>query len=145
MGVVVVDLDGTLANIDHRLSLIRETPKRWDEFHNACDKDKPNEWCVDLVCAMLEMGHRVKIVTARSDIALIKTLAWLDKHVPGVELAMIRKVRDHRQDDVLKEAWLLDQTKSEILFVVEDRQRVVDMWRRHGLVCLQCDAWAEQG
>lgn len=139
MSVVVCDLDGTLANIDHRLPLIKEhNPRRWDEFRLACDKDVPNEWCVKIVCAMLEMGHTVKIVTARYDVALVKTVKWLDQHVPGVELAMIRKVRDHRQDDVLKEEWLNSQDKSKILFVIDDHQRVVDMWRRNGLVCLQC-------
>jgi hypothetical protein len=27
--------------------------------------------------------------------------------------------------------------------VVDDRQRVVDMWREEGLTCLQCYAWKE--
>jgi len=26
-----------------------------------------------------------------------------------------------------------------IEFVVDDRQQVVDMWRRNGITCLQCD------
>jgi hypothetical protein len=30
----------------------------------------------------------------------------------------------------------IDETK--VLFVVEDRNRVVEMWREEGLVCLQC-------
>jgi hypothetical protein len=28
--------------------------------------------------------------------------------------------------------------KRKVLFVVEDRNRVVEMWREEGLVCLQC-------
>jgi hypothetical protein len=28
--------------------------------------------------------------------------------------------------------------KTKVLFVVEDRSRVVEMWRAEGLVCLQC-------
>jgi hypothetical protein len=28
--------------------------------------------------------------------------------------------------------------KRKVLFVVEDRNRVVEMWRKEGLVCLQC-------
>lgn len=28
--------------------------------------------------------------------------------------------------------------KFDVLFVIDDRKSVVDMWRRNGLVCLQC-------
>jgi hypothetical protein len=37
---------------------------------------------------------------------------------------------------------ILDALKAEgkdILFAVDDRQQVVDMWRRNGITCLQCD------
>jgi hypothetical protein len=33
---------------------------------------------------------------------------------------------------------MLGDIDSRILFVVEDRSRVVKMWRSEGLVCLQC-------
>ena len=37
---------------------------------------------------------------------------------------------------------LVDMT-GRVLFVVDDRQRVVDMWRAEGITCLQCEAWPE--
>ena len=43
-------------------------------------------------------------------------------------------------DDVVKEEWLLslpEEIKSNISIVFEDRKRVVDMWRNHGIQCCQ--------
>ena len=33
--------------------------------------------------------------------------------------------------------------KAEVGFIVDDRQRVVDMWREKGYNVLQCNAWKE--
>jgi len=35
MNVYVFDLDGTLANIDHRLHFIKTKPKNWPAFFEA--------------------------------------------------------------------------------------------------------------
>jgi hypothetical protein len=50
----------------------------------------------------------------------------------------LRKSGDRRSDVIVKREMLhrIDETK--VLFVVEDRNRVVEMWRKEGLVCLQC-------
>ena len=42
-------------------------------------------------------------------------------------------------DDKLKQMWLdqLFTDKSDIVCVFDDRQKVVDMWRSHGLTCMQ--------
>ena len=37
-----------------------------------------------------------------------------------------------------KREMLAGLDRSRILFVVEDRSRVVEMWRSEGLACLQC-------
>ena len=57
-----------------------------------------------------------------------------------VDKLVMRPANLHRPDDALKEAWLLQQTTStraRIVGVFEDRDRVVAMWRRNGLVCFQ--------
>ena len=51
---------------------------------------------------------------------------------------------DFRKDDVIKaeiyEKEILPYYH--VLFVVEDRKSVVEMWREKGVVCLQCD-WGD--
>lgn len=144
---VIVDLDGTLANIDHRLHFIKCEKPDWDSFYAACMNDTSNDWCVALIQS-LTIGYPrdVKIVSARSRVVEKETRSWIKDVLgenPAVELIMLRADGDYTPDDDLKMEWLKKFGKENILFVVDDRQRVVDMWRKEGLVCLQCYAWPE--
>lgn len=150
--IVVVDLDGTLANIDHRLHLIKRDKPDWDGFFRACVDDTPNDWCRELIGSLDHSGLNVFIVSARSKMVFQETVDWLHKHLicrfnthySGPALTMLRAEGDYTPDDELKIKWLNESgLKDRILFVVDDRQRVVDMWRKEGLVCLQCYAWPE--
>lgn len=64
-------------------------------------------------------------------------LFWND--IPFSELLM-RPNKDNRADHLLKQEFLerLLARGDGILFAVDDRQQVVDMWRRNGITCLQC-------
>lgn len=146
--IVVVDLDGTLANVDHRLNLVKREKKWFDKFYELAYKDKPNLWCVRLIQAMVMAGCEVRIVSARPVRLFIQTGEWLIRHgIPTqqVSLSLLRGDKDFTPDVELKRKWLhrSDVKKENILFVVDDRQRVVDMWREEGLVCLQCYHWEE--
>lgn len=144
MKTIVFDLDGTLANIDHRAHYVRQDNPEWDKFYSACDKDTPNAWCMEMMDIFRQQGYPVLIVSARRDTEKSKTLAWLRYHgIKYTDLIMLRKGNDNTEDKKLKKAWLKLFGKENILFVVDDRQKVVDMWREEGLVCLQCYAWKE--
>jgi len=38
---VLVDVDGTIADQSHRERFLTESPKNWNAFFDACDKDAP--------------------------------------------------------------------------------------------------------
>lgn len=146
MKTVVVDLDGTLANVDHRVHLVRREKPDWDAFYGACDQDTPNEWCVRLIEDLRIGGRKVLIVSARRQTESAKTIAWLIKTFGAYgspEVILLRPDGNHEPDTVLKKRWLYGFGKENVLFVVDDRQKVVDMWRAEGLTCLQCYAWEE--
>ena len=75
-----------------------------------------------------------------SESARTETEAWLRRHgIAGwVELHM-RPVGDYRRDDLVKrelyEALIANHYRVEL--VLDDRTRVVKMWRSLGLTCLQ--------
>ena len=50
----------------------------------------------------------------------------------------LRKNGDRRSDVIVKREMLAGIDKAKVLFVVEDRNRVVKMWREEGLVGLVC-------
>lgn len=146
MPTVIFDLDGTLADITHRLHYIKNGNRDWDSFFDNCDRDTP----VDPICRLLRMisqhAYRIVIVSGRSDIVREKTILWLQENQLPFSQIIMRPHGDHRPDDVVKEE-ILDKLLSEnhdILFAVDDRQRVVDMWRRRGITCLQCAQWDEE-
>lgn len=52
----------------------------------------------------------------------------------------MRPAGDYTPDDVLKESWLhamSPEDRARLVMVFDDRDRVVNMWRRNGVVCAQ--------
>jgi phosphoglycolate phosphatase-like HAD superfamily hydrolase len=138
---VIFDLDGTLADISHRLHYIEGPDKDWDAFFKACVHDEPINTIIGILQEMAAGEYRIVIMTGRSDAVLDETMEWLNAWAPigqDFELFM-RKEGDHTPDDALKLKWLNEGyiDKDRIFCVFEDRKRVVDMWRGLGLTCLQ--------
>lgn len=147
--IVLFDLDGTLARVDHRLYLVKHDDPNWKIFNEHCSLDEINDWCKTMVEVFQKSGFRVMIVTARNKAVERQTLWWMaEKEIdPSIEVVFVRsKVGDIGKDADVKRMWLQQSgLKDQILFVVDDRTRVVDMWRSEGLVCLQCNKWDEFG
>ena len=141
---IIVDLDGTLADITHRVHHVQSTKKNWKAFYEAIPHDVPNGWCIELILAMKGRGYQILFLTGRDDLHMEKSREWLSRHAIPFDRLYMRKVGDHRQDDVVKSEIYQREIKNqyEILFVVEDRLKVVEMWRRIGLTCLQCE-WGD--
>ncbi len=138
---IIVDLDGTLTNCDHRLSHLRKSPKDWDAFFLGMGEDELHEWCAQLISSMSKSGHAVILLTGRPDEYRELTTKWLAKHEISYDHLLMRKTDDHRSDSEVK--WELYQQavapRYQVLFCVEDRASVVAMWRENGIRTLQCD------
>jgi len=141
---VIVDLDGTLADINHRVPLVKQEKPDWDAFYDACKYDALNQWCADLMDAMADT-HNVIILSGRSKRCLKDTRDWLKKNnVSYHKLVLVREERDYTPDQDLKRDWMRKFTgRRNVAFIVDDRTRVVEMWRAEGYVCLQCARWEE--
>lgn len=137
--VVIFDIDGTLAKIDHRLKHLEGMTPDWDAFFSTLEEDAPNEWCVKLARLYFNAGYRVYLVSGRPDKYKEKTFSWLEKHgIPYHDLFM-RKEGDYRADDIIKKEILHNHFDlSKIELVIDDRRSVIDMWRKEGLICLAC-------
>jgi FMN phosphatase YigB (HAD superfamily) len=134
---VIFDLDGTLALIEHRRRFITGKKKDWPGFFAACSDDLPNIPVIEAAHAHKSYGHRIVILSARSDEVRAQTLCWLEEHnVPYDELKM-RSEGDFTVDEELKQQWLGELDRSDILCVYDDRDKVVRMWREAGIPCFQ--------
>lgn len=137
--IYIFDLDGTLANIDHRLHHITGETKDWDAFFDACRDDQPIPEMMELMDALSGVAE-IWIVTGRSDQVRQQTALWFCKHGVVFDKLLMRKHGDHRPDHVIKQEFLSrmsDEERSRIQLVFEDRDRVVQMWRENDLRCLQ--------
>lgn len=142
---IIFDLDGTLALIDKRRELAMKSGKMdWDVFFNPANihLDEPNKPVIELYNACAMQGHPTMIFSGRSDRMRMATLKWLAKELPTPskdKVAMrMRREGDYTPDDELKRKWFdFYFKKDEVLFVVDDRDKVVKMWRDMGLTCLQ--------
>jgi hypothetical protein len=136
MMFIVFDLDGTLADLEHRKHLI--AAKDWRGFFAAVGGDKPIEKVREVLLAMHYTGHRIEIWSGRSDECRSATEDWLAAHGFPVLPLIMRSAGDHRPDDMVKAEFLRGTEEPDIIF--DDRDRVVAMWRAKGITCFQVAA-----
>jgi len=148
---IIFDLDGTLANIDDRRNLAKANaaPGKsmdWKTFQDPAvvKKDKPNLAVIKMAQVLAESGHMIAIFSGRTDKNALTTKHWLVRNnVPWHSIRMRPSKGSDSSigDEILKENWLNDFAgkvgKNNIVGVFDDRQKVVDMWRKNGLTCFQ--------
>ena len=136
--IVIFDIDGTLADVSERIHHVRQKPKNWNAFFQGMAQDKTIHSMVRLCNILYASGIRIILCSGRSEEHRPETVEWLAQHGVNYHELLLRRDGDRRTDVVVKREILAGLDKSKILFVVEDRSRVVEMWRSEGLVCLQC-------
>lgn len=138
--IAIIDIDGTIADLSHRLHFIKgEPPKDWEAFFDAMDEDSPIKGMKSLVWA-ISSNYTIVYLTGRPDSHRRQTMSWLVRHeFPEGDLIM-RKTGDHRPDTTVKAELYRDAVlanRGEAKLVIEDRKQVVEMWRALGILTLQ--------
>jgi acid phosphatase class B len=145
---VIFDIDGTVANIDHRLHLIEKSADRpvvsWDNFFAEMHLDGLYDYAKDIVDICRMRQYAILFVTGRGEEYREKTEKWLFENLrlyPMQYTMFMRPTGDHMQDDHMKEGILNREILPHynIRFVLEDRMRVVQMYRKNGLRVLHVE------
>lgn len=134
--LVVFDIDGTLANIEHRIGFVRSKPKNWAAFDAGIPHDKVNEPVAEAFRSLAAF-NTIILASGRSENSRDATEKWLqDNGFYEYEKLYMRKANDFRGDDIIKRE-ILDEIiadygkKPDMVF--DDRPRVVRMWRDAGI------------
>ena len=143
--IYIFDLDGTLANCEHRLHYIEGKSKKkdYDAFYNACGDDRPILANINIMNTLILSGECVWVWTGRRDSVRDITCDWLSKNTffrANDHNLRMRGSKDRRDDDEVKKEWLLSLSefdRARINCAFEDRDRVVKMWRENNVTCLQ--------
>ena len=130
---IMVDIDGTLAHMKGR------SPYDWAKVGS----DEPDFVIRDIIWRYHMMAIRerpeILIVSGRDIVCRPETEEWLGTFdIPYDELYM-RPEGDKRKDNIVKREIFNNHIRDNynVLFVMDDRDQVVKMWRLLGLKCLQ--------
>lgn len=139
----LVDIDGTVANLDHRVHWVQSKPKNWKAFNAGIPFDTPIEEVIGVVHRLSESGLTPVFCSGRSDDTYEETRKWIDTvaMMPWARIYM-RKAGDFRADDIVKEE-ILDKIIEDFvtppLFVFDDRPSVIEMWKRRKVFVFNVD------
>jgi len=144
--LLVVDLDGTLADSRHRehhLQPRHEGDKpRWDAFFEDCDKDLVIVEVARIVQCMWVHGYKNVVMTGRPENVRLKTSMWLsDNGIPARELLM-RADDDYRPSHELKRSLLVEHVLPRIapkekIVAIDNSEADCAMYRELGCIVMQ--------
>jgi hypothetical protein len=130
--LAVVDIDGVVADVRHRLHFIQGSPRQWDRFFTAAADDPPLPDGVELVRA-LATDHDVLWLTGRPERNRRLTTAWLAAQGLPTEPLLMRPNRDFRPARVTKRDELRRLRRDrQITVVIDDDPDVVDLLAADG-------------
>ena len=145
MKTIIVDIDGTLANIEHRRYLVEGDKKDWNKFKSEANNDAPNEWCVVICDSFYSNPYG-------SDVSIIFVSGREEKYRKLTQMQIVqwttifnyklflRKDNDYRKDAEVKKEIYEEHIKDKynILFAIDDSKEIVDLWRSFGITTLDC-------
>jgi predicted kinase len=126
---IICDIDGTLALSTGR-NIFDWSQVHTDEVHHM----------VARVIGLFKMeGYKILITTGRDGSCENQTKKWLKDNQIGYDEYFTRPAGNNEKDCIIKERIYRNQivTNYNVVLVLDDRNQVVDTWRKLGLECWQ--------
>ena len=142
--ICIFDIDGTLANCDHRLHHVKNKPKNWDAFYDGCMNDLVI-WPVAEMLELFSKYYLIYIVTGRPERNRVLTESWLEYHKIYFDKLIMRGDRDFRKSPDYKSS-VCDKIEAEgnkIFLAVEDRKDCINMFIDRGIYTFDVSNGAE--
>ena len=152
---VIFDIDGTLSDLngDEECCGVKTMQVGKDKTIRKCSvchkvsgrspfdeskvlTDKPYQGIID-IANELYAGHNLVLMSGRHAGCCEDTVTWMGVHGVPFDCILMRREGDNRGDGEVKPE-LLDilltmVDKDDIAFVVDDRPRVIEVWKQRGL------------
>ena len=142
--VCIFDIDGTLANCDHRLHYVKNKPKNWDAFYSECMSDHVI-WPVAEMLELFRKNYLIYIVTGRPERNRDLTELWLNNNKIYFDKLIMRGDRDFRKSPDYKSS-VCDTIEAEgnkIFLAVEDREDCINIFINRGIYTFNVSIGAE--
>lgn len=135
--LAIVDIDGVVADVRHRLHHLEGRRKRWQAFFDAAHLDGLHEEGKAIV-ERLRDDHEIVYLTGRPRWLERVTLDWLDEHGLGGHRLEMRPDTDNRPAAILKVEVLRKMARGRtVAVVVDDDDRVVAAMTKAGYPTFQ--------
>lgn len=127
---IICDLDGTLSLLNGR-----------DPYDaSSADEDLLNVPVARVLQMAKAQGYKVILLSGREQLYREPTERFLSKHQIAYDLLLMRTTNDYRKDNIIKKELFQQEITGKyfIEFLLDDRNQVVDMWRKDlQLPCFQ--------
>ncbi len=130
--IAVVDIDGVLADVRHRLKYLDRRPKDWGSFFRAAAQDPPLEVGLETVRRLAEV-YEIVYVSGRPEHCRRDTEQWFTRHqLPAGDLHL-RPSDDRRPaKDVKLRILRRLQRRAPVAVLVDDDAAVLETARQAG-------------
>ena len=138
--VIIFDVDGTIANVEHRRHFVNQKPADWKSFSAETVNDTPVEHVCDIAKRFIAQGDEVAFFSARNESEREVTEKQISEWIgDGHKGLFLRPDGDFRPDEEFKSdlADKFEELGGKIDLVFDDRNKVVDMWRQRGTTVVQ--------
>jgi len=134
----IFDIDGTIADCNHRVHHLNGRTKNWAAFNAAMADDTPIESTI-MVMNALSHNHAIILLTGRSEESRDITEAWLSRHSISADCLLMRGIDDFRQDWEMKEDFVSEiLNKFDVHGAFDDSEGVLAMLNRRGIRTFDC-------
>lgn len=130
--IAVIDVDGVVADVRHRLKHLDRRPKDWEAFFRAAPDDPPLSQGIDTARRLAEV-YEVVYLSGRPERCRADTVAWFERHgLPAGEL-LLRPRRDFRPSKDYKVTVLRQLSeRATVAVLVDDDPAVLEAARLSG-------------
>jgi len=128
----ITDIDGTIAHMNGKRG-----PFEW---HNV-GLDDPDFPVINTLKALKQAGATILAVSGRDGSCKSETESWMKAHDVPFDALFMRPAGDFRKDSIIKEEIYNNDIKDNynVVMVFDDRNQVVETWRKLGLKCAQVE------
>lgn len=145
---LIIDIDGTLSNTEHRLHLVTQKPKNHKLFHELAKHDPPYVHMCDIVYR-LYYSSEWNFVSGRPKSILQDTVEWLQTYLHpeiSAENVFLRDDGDNRPDFIVKEEIIKKYITEDLTncVIIDDRPSVQAYFRAKGATVLDPGTWDQE-
>ena len=143
--IVLCDIDGTVANNDHRQHYL-EGKKDWDGFFSELINDSPIKHVIKRINQEVLNGNEIIFITGRPERYRYSTNLWLKEIFSFSYDLFMRKNGDKRNKLIIKkEIFQNHLEKMNIILCIDNDEDLLLQWRELGLLTKHPDEIIKDG